>query len=163
MVKEHMLTCMGWTKSEVKDMQYPEWMRDLGKVYREQEGSLFVEVPLSGFMDAMKGLKRHGIDTVNAISGHDSGSEIEVMYHFIRHGFVLTVKTATDRKGSTVPSIVRLFPSAMLFEQENHEMLGLRFKGNPKMRPVLLSKDSPKTPLRKKPGREAKGKEDGNG
>jgi NADH:ubiquinone oxidoreductase subunit C len=137
---------------EEQAMNYPEWVKGLGRVYREQGSSVFVEVPLAGFEDAMKRIKGHGIDTVNAISGHDSGKEIEVMYHFIRHGVVLTVKTTTGRKDSAVPSIVRLFPSAMLFEQENHEMLGLRFTGNPKMKPVLLSKDSPRTPLRKKEG-----------
>ncbi len=129
---------------------YPEWMKELGKVYREQGASLFVEVPLSRFEETMKRIKRHGIDVVNAISGYDSGRDIEVLYHFIHRGIVLTVKTRIRRELSAVPSMIRLFPSAMLFERENHEMLGLSFTGNPRLKPVLLSRVSPKTPLRKK-------------
>ena len=131
-------------------MKFPLWMKELGKVYREQGSSIFVEVPLSRLEENMKGIKRHGIDVVNAISGYDSGKDIEVLYHFIHRGIVLTVKTRVRRELSAVPSMVRLFPSAMLFEQENHEMLGLKFTGNPNMKPVLLSRASPKTPLRKK-------------
>lgn len=131
-------------------MKCPEWMKRLGRVRREQGSSIFVEVPLSGLEKTMERLKRHGIGVVSAISGYDSGRDIEVLYHFIHHGIVLTVKTRVKREASAVPSVVKLFPSAMLFEQENHEMLGLKFTGNPKMRPVLLGKTSPKTPLRKK-------------
>jgi NADH:ubiquinone oxidoreductase subunit C len=125
-------------------------MKELGRVCREQGSSIFVEVPLSRFIKAMERVKSHGISTVNAISGYDSGRDIEVMYHFISQGIVLTVKTRVKREGSAIPSVVSLFPSAMLFEQENHEMLGLNFTGNRNMRPVLLSKTSPKTPLRKR-------------
>jgi NADH:ubiquinone oxidoreductase subunit C len=137
---------------EGKDMKpyYPEWMRSLGRVCREQGSSIFVEVPLPRLEKTMERVKRHGVGVVNAISGHDSGRYIEVLYHFIHQGVVLTVKTRVKRGLSAVPSVVRLFPSAMLFEQENHEMLGLKFTGNPRMRPVLLGKASPKTPLRKK-------------
>lgn len=133
-------------------MHYPEWMSRLGRVYREQGSSIFVEVPLSRLEETMKRIKRHGVDALNAISGYDSGRDIEVLYHFIHHGVVLTVKTRVRRGISAVPSVVSLFPSAMLFEQENHEMLGLKFTGNPNLKPVLLGRASPRTPLRKGKG-----------
>ncbi len=153
-----MLSCMElqtkFAKNEqsqrVNDMYYPEWMKKLGRVHREQGASIFVEVPLSRLEKTMERVKRHGIGVVNAISGYDSGRDIEVLYHFIHQGIVLTIKTRVKRGLSAVPSMIRLFPSAMLFEQENHEMLGLKFTGNLNMRPVLLGKASPKTPLRKK-------------
>ena len=101
------------------------------------------------FEKAMERVRHHGIGTVNAISGYDSGKEIEVLYHFIHQGIALTVKTRVSRKDSAVPSVVSLFPSAMLFEQENHEFLGIDFRGNQSLGPVLLARDSPKCPLAK--------------
>jgi NADH-quinone oxidoreductase subunit C len=124
-------------------------MKDLGKVYKEQKEAIFVEVPLSKLEKTIKNIKHHGVQAVNAITSYDDGRELEVLYHFVYQGIVLTLKTRVRKELSAVPSIVDVFPSAMLFEQENHEMFGLTFSGNPKMRQLLLSKLSPKTPLRK--------------
>lgn len=124
-------------------------MNNLGKVYKEQKEAIFVEIPLSKLERIMKTLKHHGIHVVNAISCYDAGKDLEVLYHFVYRGMVLTLKTRVRKELSAVPSVVDIFPSAMLFEQENHEMFGLTFSGNPKKRQLLLSKLSPKTPLRK--------------
>ena len=130
-------------------MSFPEWMRKIGKVYKEQGSSIFVEIPLSSFERVMKLIRSHGIAVVNAISGYDSGKNIEILYHFIHTGVVLTVKVKISRKSSTIPSVKDMFPSADIFERENHEMLGINFKGNDNLKPILLAEDSPRTPLRK--------------
>ncbi len=131
-------------------MSFPRWMRELGKVYKKQKSAIFVEVPLSRLEEAMKRIRTHGINVVNAISGYDSGKDIYVLYHFIHAGLVLTLKVKASRNKPVVPSVVGLFPSAGLFERENHEMLGIDFKGNPSLKPVLFAPDTPKAPLRKK-------------
>ena len=126
------------------------WMKELGKVYREHRDALFVEVPLSRLEHTMEVIKRHGITTINGISGHDSGVAVEVLYHFIHAGMVLTIKVRISREKPSIPTITGLFPSATLYESENHEMLGIDFVGNANLKPVLFSKDTPKCPLRKK-------------
>lgn len=126
------------------------WMKELGKVYREHRDAVFVEVPLSRLGHTMESIKRHGITVINAISGHDSGKELEVLYHFIHSGMVLTIKVRLNRTTPKIPTITEIFPSAMLYESENHEMLGIEFVGNSNLRPVLFSKSTPKCPLRKK-------------
>ena len=134
-------------------MSFPEWMRRMGKVYKEQGSSIFVEIPLSGFERVMKLIRSHGIAVVNAISGYDSGKNIEILYHFIHTGVVLTVKVKISRKNPSIPSLKELFPSADIFERENHEMLGINFKGNKNLKPILLAEDSPTAPLRKDSGK----------
>ena len=131
-------------------MSFPRWMRELGKVYREQPPAIFIEIPLPRLENIMNDLKRHGITVVNAISGYDSGKDMEVLYHFIHTGIVLTLKVVISRNKPSIQSVADIFPSATLFEAENHEMLGINFKGNPFLKPVLFSPDTPKTPLRKK-------------
>ena len=138
-------------------MSFPGWMKELGKAYKEQGKAIFTEVPLSGLERTMKNIRGHDIRVVNGISGYDSGKDIQVLYHFVHAGLVLTVKVRISRERSEVPSVIGIFPNAMLFEQENHEMLGLKFIGNKSLDPVLLAGDSPRFPLRKKGGEDAKG------
>ena len=128
-------------------MTFPRWMRDLGKVYKEQGPSLFVEVPLTRFEQTMKAIESHGIRTVNAITGCDSGSDMEVLYHFVHTGIVLTIKFRVDRKEPVIPTVTRMFPSGMVLEQETFEMLGVDFAGNRSLRMVLLTDKAPKNPL----------------
>ncbi len=130
-------------------MTFPRWMRELGKVYKEQGEAIFLEVPLSIFEKTMETIKSHNVRVVNAISGYDSGRDMELVYHFVHAGLVLSVKFRIERKKPLIPTVTGMFPSAMLFEQENHEMLGVKFEGNHQLGQVLLSGDSPKTPLNK--------------
>ena len=130
-------------------MSTPEWIKGIGKVYLARGSSVFVEVPLKELVKTLERLRSRGVRAINAISGHDNGREIEVLYHFIHKGTVLTIKTRVGKRTSSLPSIAGIFPSAALFEQENHEMLGLVF-GSSKAKPLLLGKHSPATPLRKK-------------
>ena len=127
-----------------------KWMNELGKVYREHRHSIFVEVPLSRLGHALEEIRRHGITAINGISGYDSGKDMQLLYHFVHAGTVLSLKVSISRAKPSVPSITKLFPSAMLYEMENHEMLGIDFRGNRNLKPVLFSRDTPKNPLRKK-------------
>lgn len=138
-------------------MSFPGWMKELGKVYKEQGKAIFTEVPLPKLERTMKNIRGHDIRVVNGISGYDSGKDIQVFYHFVHAGLVLTVKVRISRERSEIPSVTGIFPNAMLFEQENHEMLGLKFIGNDSLDPVMLAGNPPRFPLRKKGGEDAKG------
>jgi NADH:ubiquinone oxidoreductase subunit C len=127
---------------------FPSWMRNLGKVYKEQGSAIFIEAPVRNFEKTMETIRSRGIVCVNAITGCDSGKDMELLYHFIHAGLVLTVKFRIPRDAS-MPTLINTFPSALLFEQEAHEMLGVDFLGNTNLKRVLLSETSPKTPLRK--------------
>ncbi len=138
-------------------MIFPEWMKRLGKVYRKHGRAIFIDMPLPGVVKAMESIKDRGIHAMSGISGYDSGNGMLLFYHFVHAGVVLTLRVRLPEGRPLAPSVAGIFPSAMLFEQENHEMLGIAFKGNKSMGPVLLSGDSPRTPLKKKGERNAKG------
>lgn len=124
-------------------------MHSLGKVYKEQGDAIFAEVPLSRFNSTMEEIRSRGIRVVNSITAHDSGKDLELLYHFVHAGQVLTMKFRLSRKKPEVPTVTGMFPSAMLFEQEAHEMTGVNFIGNKSLTYLLLSDASPKDPLRK--------------
>ena len=126
----------------------------LGRVYRKQGNSIFVEVSHRDFGKTILRLKAKGIEHISAITGYDNGKEIELLYHFAYEGRVLSIKTKLDRKKPVIGSIVKHFPGAELYERECFEMLGISFQGNPNLRHVVLDTLSPKTPLMKDSKRE---------
>ena len=130
-------------------MTFPSWVRKIGKVYNEQGLAIFIEAPAKDFEDVMKRISDHRVRVVSAISGYDSGKEIEMIYHFIHAGHIINIKFKIPREKPSIPSCAETFPSAMLFEQENHEFLGIDFPGNENLKPILLADTSPKAPLRK--------------
>ena len=123
--------------------------KSLGRVYKRYGNSVFVEVSQKDFGKTMLRLKAKGIEHISAITGYDNGKDIELIYHFTYDGKILSIKTRADRKKPVVNSIVKQFPGAELYERECFEMFGINFHGNPNLRGVLLSKESPKTPLLK--------------
>ncbi len=138
---------------------FPKWMRGIGKVVRESREAIFVQVPLSRLERALASAKKHGAARISSITGYDTGKELGLVYTLVHAGLVLNIKVRLDRKKPEVPSVREAFPSAHLYEMENHEMFGIEFRGNNDMKPVLLAEDSPKCPLfRKEEKNAAKGK-----
>jgi NADH:ubiquinone oxidoreductase subunit C len=137
-------------------MKIPDWMRRLGKVTGEQDDAIFVDVPVSKLEPTIDRIKERGIVAVNGITVYDSGKEMEVLYHFIHRGVVLSLRFRIDRGKPSIQSIDGKFPSAMLFEQENHEMFGIEFIGNRSLKPLLLDRKSPRVPLKKNQEKEEK-------
>ena len=96
-------------------------------------------------------LEKLDIRHVSTISGRDTTTNIEINYHFARPGVVITVKTLTDRQMPAVRTITDLFPGAILYEREIHDILGVKFEGHPDPRRLVLPDDWPDGvyPLRK--------------
>ena len=65
------------------------------------------------------------------------------------HNHRFTLKTPVPEDDAWVPSAVELWGSALWAERETYDMYGIRFKGNPDMRRLLMPEDFPGFPLRK--------------
>ena len=113
---------------------------------------VFITVQPQDLLDACKVVKEKlGILHISTISGRDTTTHIEVNYHFARPGVVVTVKVLTDRQSPAVRTITELFPGAILYEREVHDILGVKFEGHPDPRRLVLPDDWPAGvyPLRK--------------
>ncbi|MEM1607631.1 MAG: NADH-quinone oxidoreductase subunit C, partial [Candidatus Bathyarchaeia archaeon] len=63
-----------------------------------------------------------------------------------------TLRVKLPQNDYIIPTITDLIPGAMLHEREAHDLFGIRFEGNPDLRPLILPEDWPAGiyPLRKK-------------
>ncbi len=122
----------------------------LGKVYKKEDRATYVEVQSKDLIKAIELLRFAGIFHVSSVSGRDTGKEIEMLYAFLHEGNYIILKTKLGRSKPVIPTIIKHFPGAKLFERETAEFLGIKFVGNEKPEHVFLTEDSPKTPLRKR-------------
>ena len=113
------------------------------------------EVEPSALSATVAALKTHeGFDLlvdVTAVDWPQRKPRFDVVYHFYS---TLTfarmrVKTRVDEADPVVDSLVPLYGSALFMERECHEMYGIRFRGHPDPRPILLYEGFVGHPLRK--------------
>ena len=78
---------------------------------------------------------------LSTITARDTGTDLEILYHFFINGILVTVRTSCPRDDPTIDSILKVFPSAVLYEREIHDLLGIIPKGHPDLRPLVLPDD----------------------
>jgi len=82
-----------------------------------------------------------GAQHLSTITALDTGNVFEIMYHFLIDGIVVTVRTRTPRDDPTIDSIITIFPGAVLYEREIHDILGIVPTGHPDLRRLVLPED----------------------
>ncbi len=86
-------------------------------------------------------------------SGIDNPGYMEILYHmaFDKNNIFVTVKTLVSKPELEIDSVASIVPGAAWIEREMSELLGIKFKGHPDMRRLLLADDWPEEvyPLRK--------------
>lgn len=88
---------------------------------------------------------------VTAVDWPDDPLRFEVVWHFYSttHKVRVRIKTRVREKDPTVDTLISLYGSAHYMERECHDMYGIRFRGNPDLRPILLYEGFVGHPLRK--------------
>jgi NADH-quinone oxidoreductase subunit C len=88
---------------------------------------------------------------VTAVDWPQRKPRFDVVYHFYSTTTFrrLRVKTRVDEEDPAIDSLVALYGSALFMERECHEMYGIRFRGHPDPRPILLYEGFVGHPLRK--------------
>ncbi|MBN2444365.1 MAG: NADH-quinone oxidoreductase subunit C [Spirochaetales bacterium] len=66
-----------------------------------------------------------------------------------KHSLRMFLKTDVNRNDPELTTISDLWPHAQVYEQEIHEMFGVRFRGNPDLGPLFLYEWKDIPPLRK--------------
>jgi NADH-quinone oxidoreductase subunit C len=74
-----------------------------------------------------------------------------VVYHLrgLAHGGELRIKTGVSEEKSELPSVIGVWRTADWHEREIYDMMGIRFRGHPDLRRILMWEGYPYFPLRK--------------
>ncbi len=75
------------------------------------------------------------------ITGVDTGERMEMLYHFELPDKLLTLRVPLDRASPSVESITKLVPSALLYEREIVEMLGVEVRNHPRPINTFIADD----------------------
>lgn len=75
----------------------------------------------------------------------------EVVYHFysLKHNHRLRLKVPLGEENPELDSLTHLWPSANWYEREVWDMFGIRFKGHPNLKRILMYEEFQGHPLRK--------------
>jgi NADH-quinone oxidoreductase subunit C len=92
-----------------------------------------------------------GFEHISMISAVDYPDRFEVVYHITSYKDRLVVEliTATPKDDPTVDSVSDIWGGANWQEREAYDLMGITFKGHPKLERILMLKDTLYHPLRK--------------
>ena len=90
----------------------------------------------------------------STVTGIDNENNFELIYHFScdKTGEIFNIRVfLEDKENPEVDSLIDVFRAGDWIEREIHELLGIKFKGHPNLKHLLLDEDWPKDkyPLRK--------------
>jgi NADH-quinone oxidoreductase subunit C len=88
---------------------------------------------------------------ITSIDNHDEDPRFIVVYQLYSYGHRrhLRLKTAVSEEKGELPSVTSVWRAAEWLEREVYDMMGLRFRGHPDLRRILLWDGYPHFPLRK--------------
>lgn len=113
-----------------------------------KEGTKIVYVSKEDILPFLKEQREKGFDMLLMISGVDYRDHLEVVYHLLstNSGERLLVKTKTDGE---VDSATSVWKGADWHERETWDLVGIKFRGHPDLRRILLAEGWTGHPLRK--------------
>lgn len=88
---------------------------------------------------------------LSTITGLDTGSATELIYHFVVEKTLVSVRLTLDLERPEVDTVRDILPVADAYERELHDVLGVRFSGRDSTPPLVLPDNWPEGyyPLRK--------------
>jgi len=88
---------------------------------------------------------------ISSIDNYGNDPRWTVVYHLraIVNGVEIRLKTDVSEEISEVPSVLSVWRTANWHEREIYDMMGIRFKGHPDLRRILMWEGYPYYPLRK--------------
>jgi membrane-bound hydrogenase subunit beta len=108
----------------------------------KRDRRIFISVPRNELIKTVNILSNElNIQHLSTITARDTGSDLEILYHFLLNGAVITILTTCPKDDPTIDTIVNIFPGAVLYERELNDILGIVPKGHPDLKRLVLPDD----------------------
>jgi NADH-quinone oxidoreductase subunit C len=90
-------------------------------------------------------------DYLTHLSGLDTGANLCTVYRVLSlmHKRAVAMRVYVPRENPDLDTVSDIWPSAGWFEREAYDLLGIRYRGHPDLRRLLLPEDWEGHPLRK--------------
>ena len=88
---------------------------------------------------------------ISSVDNYGEDPRWTVVYHLrgLTHGNELRLKTEVGEEKSELPTVTTVWKTANWHEREIYDMMGIRFRGHPDLRRILMWEGYPYFPLRK--------------
>ncbi len=88
---------------------------------------------------------------ISSVDNYGEEPRFEIVYHLygLTHRCYLRLKAAVSEEKCEAPTVTAIWPSANWHEREIYDMMGIRFRGHPDLRRILMWEGYPYFPLRK--------------
>ncbi len=88
---------------------------------------------------------------ISSVDNYGEDPRWTVVYHLrgLAHGGELRLKTDVNEEKSELPTVTTVWKAADWHEREIYDMMGIRFRGHPDLRRILMWEGYPYFPLRK--------------
>jgi NADH-quinone oxidoreductase subunit C len=88
---------------------------------------------------------------ISSVDNYGDDPRWTVVYHLrgLKHGHELRIETNVSEEKSELPSVLPVWRTANWHEREIYDMMGIRFRGHPDLRRILMWEGYPYFPLRK--------------
>ena len=88
---------------------------------------------------------------VSSVDNYGDDPRFTVVYHLygLAHRCYLRLKTDVGEEQSELPTVITVWRTADWHEREIYDMMGVRFRGHPDLRRILMWEGYPYFPLRK--------------
>jgi len=128
------------------------------EVIVDKFGSVWIRTSVERFRDILVFLKDLGYSHLTTISAVDylDDNEFELIYHIVafdesEYRIPVNVRFRIPREEAKAPSILDIYPNALVYEREIFDLIGIVFEGHKGLKRILLPEDTPVDfhPLRK--------------
>jgi len=138
-------------EKELKKLLEDKFGADITAVDVRRARRVWLEAAPGKLIEILEFLKTAGYDHLSTITGFDEGENLGAFYHATDTHIIATIKVKTPLASPRLPTVTGIFPSAISYERELEDLLGIEVAGLPPGRRYPLSDDFPKGqyPLRK--------------
>jgi NADH-quinone oxidoreductase subunit C len=100
---------------------------------------------------AKNDLKIDFLVDISSLDNYGEDPRFTIVYHLygLGHRCHLRIKTDVSEENSEIPSVTTVWRTADWHEREIYDMMGVRFRGHPDLRRILMWDGYPYFPLRK--------------
>ncbi|TFB08692.1 NADH-quinone oxidoreductase subunit C [Candidatus Atribacteria bacterium MT.SAG.1] len=133
------------TREEVLGDLRKKFKDDIVEILDKRSNKVYIEIKQESLVKVASYIFKDLKARFNTASGIDMRNRMEILYHFLIEdiNLLISLRVKLQKPKLEIDSLSSIFEGANWIEREIHEILGIKFKGHPGLRKLLLPDDWP--------------------